>query len=87
MIRGIMRMNLRMKGGMVLMLAPSDPNLITKNSEDEVMIGRRKNGSVAVRSTNQNRPWVLSDSTGALAMPRMAKNMVAKQTLFPIMGT
>lgn len=54
---GSARSKFLMKGGTESVSTPSAPILMWRNTEADVTTGRMKNGSEAVRSTNQNRPW------------------------------
>ena len=51
------------------------------------MTGSTIVGSEAVRSTNQARPPVCMDTTGALHIPRNPKNMEVKKTAWVSIGS
>merc|ERR1719232_176706 len=83
---GMMYISFFMMAGIVSVFIPSAPRWIWRKRVAAVTQGRIMVGSATARFWNQARPPVVSDSTGALHMPRMPKKADVKNTPCAMIG-
>ena len=74
------------QSGTLAVFIPSALKYICSVRVDAVSKGRAQKGSARVRSENQRSPPVFMDSTGALHMPRIPKNMEVKKQAWKAIG-